>query len=340
MKEKEQGRVKPKAGETPCSKVFGGEPFVPVPFSAVAAAPPIPSASGEPAGYEAHLLEISTQPSVAITAAGYAGLRGRAIPADFLRAQPVEVPTDWASQVKEGHVYWMHYDGLREALQDKLLLKGFGKWARWQQRRGLFWSIALPRWSTLRTNATVRALATLPAVHRIRGRDSVILTNAPWLRKSDLVSVVRYLGRQAEELALQHPDSFEPLALLQGPVRRIRIVGAKRLDPLDPACRRAKRAAEEQATIGGLRDSAASVAKLDGWSSVGRRINAALDSVLRKRTVEVTHATYLLQRGIYNGPSLECTGELYLELCRAFSAPACPSGTRGPFGILLAAIFV
>ena len=204
--------MKPKAVETPDSNAIGG-----VPFSPTVTPTPVHAAPVEQAGFEAHLLEISPQPSVAITAAAYAGLRGRTIPAEFLRVQHVEVPTDGAAQVKEGQVYWMHYDGLKEALQDKIHLKGYGKWARWQQRRGLFWSLALPRWSEWLTNITVRSLAVSPAVHRIRGRDVSILTNAPWLRKPDLVFVVRYLGRRAEELATQHPESFEPHGLIARP---------------------------------------------------------------------------------------------------------------------------
>ena len=137
---------------------------------------PMRAASVEVAGFEAHLLDVSPQPSVAITAAAYVGLRGRAIPAEFLRVQPVEVPMGWASQVKGGTYFWLHYDGLKEALQDKVHLKGYGKWARWQQRRGLFWSLALPRWSEWLTNVTVRSLAALPSVHRIRGRAISILT--------------------------------------------------------------------------------------------------------------------------------------------------------------------
>ena len=95
-----EGRVKPKAVETPDSNAIGG-----VPFSPTVTPPPVHATPVEHAGFEAHLLEISPQPSVTITAAAYAGLRGRTIPAEFLRVQPVEVPIEWASQVKEGHAY-------------------------------------------------------------------------------------------------------------------------------------------------------------------------------------------------------------------------------------------
>ena len=107
---------------------------------------------------------------------------------DYVGAQPqlnscgcnlLRSHMDWAAPVKGGHIYWLHFDGLKDVLQDKVHLKGFGKWARWQQRRGLFWSLALPRWSEWLTNVTVRSLAVLPAVHRIRGKDAIIPTYAP-----------------------------------------------------------------------------------------------------------------------------------------------------------------
>ena len=140
------------------------------PFSPPAVFQPTAAVSDVFAGYTTHLLEVSPRQSTAITAAAYAGLRGRTVPADFLCPPlPQGVSTDWAAEVKGGNVFWLHYDGLVEELQDKTHLQYFGKWVRWQQRRGLYWSLALPRRSSWLTTPVVVGLAILPAARRVMG---------------------------------------------------------------------------------------------------------------------------------------------------------------------------
>ena len=88
--------------------------------------------SDNSAGYTTHLLEVSPRQSTAITAAAYAGLRGRTVPAEFLCPPlPLGVSTDWAANVKGGNVFWIHFDGLVEELQEKTHLGNFGKWVIW-----------------------------------------------------------------------------------------------------------------------------------------------------------------------------------------------------------------
>ena len=47
-------------------------------------------------------------------------------------------PTDWAAEAKCGNVFWLHFGGLLPDMLDKPYLKAYGKWVRWQQRRGCF----------------------------------------------------------------------------------------------------------------------------------------------------------------------------------------------------------
>ena len=96
----------------------------------------------------------------------------------------------------------------------------------------------------------------------------VILTNAPWIKKWDLVAAVRQLGLKATELSAVYPDAFDPLTHYKVPVKRIRITDGKRKDPLDLSGKRARRAAEEHSALGGLRDAAVSITKLAGWTNV------------------------------------------------------------------------
>ena len=149
------------------------------------------------------------------------------------------------------------------------MIKAYGKWVWWQQRRGCFWSLALPRRSPWLKNSTLLSLAVLPRVHRVHGKEAMIITNAPWLRGWDLVRIIRQLGQKAEELAAIYPDSLDPLALYREPAKRIRISDGRRRDPLDISGKRARRAAEEHSALGGLRGAAVSVAKLAGWMEVG-----------------------------------------------------------------------
>ena len=130
------GRVKPVAEETPVSRVTGGEP------TTVPASPePVHFASVPEAVFSAHFLEVSSQPSLPMTASAYVGLRGRTVSASQLYVHHTEgasIFTDWAAEVKSGNVFWLHYDGLIPDLLDESHLQAYGKWVRWQQRRWVF----------------------------------------------------------------------------------------------------------------------------------------------------------------------------------------------------------
>ena len=155
------GRITPVAAESPVSTAAGGEPTItptcPVPVHAA-----VPEAA-----FSAHFLEVSSRPSLPMTASAYAGLRGRTVSAGHLFLQRTDThPADWAAEVKRGNVFWLHFDGVPTDMQDKTDLKGYGKWVRWQQRRGCFWSLALPRRSAWLSNSTVLSLAALPGRRR------------------------------------------------------------------------------------------------------------------------------------------------------------------------------
>ena len=295
----------PVAIENPVSTAAGGKPITtpenlgnsaPVVAERLSSAAAGADTTAQPTGpvqtraaepelvFEAHFLEVSSRATLPVTAAAYAGLRGRTISAEHLVVQNTDTfPTHWAAEVKGGNVFWMHYDGMVTETQDIAYLKAYGKWVRWQQRRGCFWSLALPRQAAWLKNPTVISLALLPRVHRIRSKAAVILTNAPWLRGWDLARTIRQLGREAENLAVVHPDALDPLAHYRESVKRIRITNGRRQDPLDISGKRARRAAEEHSALGGLRDAAVSVSKLAGWSGVGLRLNAVLDRILQQR---------------------------------------------------------
>ena len=63
--------------------------------------------------FTAHFLEVSSRPSLAMTASAYAGLRGRTIAAEHLFVQQAGTyPTHWSAEIKDGNVFWLHFDGL------------------------------------------------------------------------------------------------------------------------------------------------------------------------------------------------------------------------------------
>ena len=193
------GNVKSAATENPISTTAGRESATaspsldsttPVVAGISAAAGELPSmhtdgpeqvrAAAPETIFEAHYLELSSRASLPVTAAAYAGLRGFTIAAEHLVVHNAGVfPIHWAAEVKCGNVFWMHYDGTVSDMQDSAHFKGYGRRVRWQQRCGCFWSIGLPRRSTWLSNPTILSLAVLPKVHRRRGKDVVVLTNAP-----------------------------------------------------------------------------------------------------------------------------------------------------------------
>ena len=70
-------------------------------------------ASVPEAVFTAHFLEVSSRPSLAMTASAYAGLRGRTIAAEHLFVQQAGTyPTHWSAEIKDGNVFWLHFDGL------------------------------------------------------------------------------------------------------------------------------------------------------------------------------------------------------------------------------------
>ena len=125
--------ISPVAAEHPVSAAAGGEP------TAISTGPVQVRAAAPGTVFEVHFLELSSRASLPVAAAAYAGLRGFTISAEHLLVQRTDTfPIHWAAEVKGGNVFWLHFDGTLPEMQDKAYFKGFGKWARWQQRRGCF----------------------------------------------------------------------------------------------------------------------------------------------------------------------------------------------------------
>ena len=197
--------------------------------------------------FEAHIIEVSSRPSVAVTAAAYVGLRARTLPPDLLSLQKSAAALhDWASEVKSGGVLLLHFDGMLDDMFSRENLRWYARWCKWQQRRGQFWCLSLPRKTSWLANASVAARSVLPAVHKVRGKSVVVITSASWITTWDFAGVVRTLGRKSTDLAAQHPTDEDPLKHLRGEVQRIRFAAGRRRDPLEISGKRARRAMEEQ----------------------------------------------------------------------------------------------